>query len=134
MKIQMFDGSVAFAECTVGRHMDRQAFLQSRIGESAKEVLVNGPWITYNISPEPGVAGNVTFENNRLRELRLMFRLPSDDTTGWSDVAERERLTLHDEWLKVELGKPPYRYAWGQVESSLDPRAGFSDIVLRYTD
>ena len=134
MKIQIFDGSVAFAEGTIGRRMDRQAFLRSRIGESSKEVVVNEPWITYNFSPEPGVACNAIFENNRLHQLCLQLRLPSDDISGWSDEAERERLALHDEWLKAELGKPPYRYAWGQVESSLDPRDGVSDIVLQYAE
>jgi len=134
VKIQIFDGSVAFAEGTIGRRMDKQAFLRSRIGESAKEALVNGPWSTYKISPEPGVAGSVIFEGNHLRQLFLLLRLPSDDTSGWSDEAEQERLALHDEWLKAELGKPPYRYVWGEVESSFDPRAGCSDIVLHYAD
>ena len=134
MKIQIFDGSVVFAEGTIGRRMDKPTFLRSRIGESSKVVVANGPWTTYSISPEPGVAASISFENDRLRELGVQFRLPSDDIHEWSDEAEQERLVLHDEWLNAELGKPPYRYAWGQVESSFDPRGGGSDIVLHYAD
>lgn len=134
MKIQVFDGSVAFAEGAISRRMDKPTFLRSRIGTTSKVMLVNGPWSTYKIDPEPGVAGSITFENDRLHQLSLMLRLPSDDTGGWSDKAERERQALHDEWLKSELGKPPYRYAWGRVESSIDPRDGFSDIMLLYAE
>jgi len=134
MKIEIFDGSVAFAEGIIGRRLDRRTFLRSRIGESSKEVVVNGPWITYNFRPETGVACNAIFKSDRLQQLSLMLHLPSDDTGGWSDEAERERQVLHDEWLRSELGKPPYLYAWGRVESSIDPRDGFSDIVLHYAD
>jgi len=134
MKIQISDGSVTFADGTIGRHTDRPAFLRSRIGKSSKETLVNGPWKTYNMSPEPGVAGSAIFEGDRLRQLSVLLRLPSDDTTGWSDEAEQQRLALHDAWLKAELGEPPYRYSWGQIESSYDARGGITDIVFAYAD
>ena len=114
--------------------MDKPTFLRSRVGASSREVVANGPWTTYSISPEPGVAASVSFENDRLRELGVQFRLPSDDTNEWSDEAEQERLVMHNAWLKAELGKPPYSYAWGEVESSFDPRGGGSDIVLHYAD
>ena len=134
MKIQIIDGSVAFSDGTMKQHMDRQAFLRSRIGESSKEVVVYGPWITYNFSPEPGIACNAIFKNERLFRLSIMIRLPSDDTSKWSDADEHKRQVLHDEWLQAELGKPPYCYVWGQIESGLDRRDGFSDIVLDYAD
>jgi hypothetical protein len=134
LKIQIFDGSVESFDGTINRQMDRQAFLRSRIGESSKEVVVNGPWITYNFRPEADVSCNAIFKNDRLYQLTMQFRLPSDDAREWSDEAEKERLVLHDSWLKAELGAPPYRYAWGQVDSSLDPRDGVSNIVLHYAD
>lgn len=134
MKIQIIDGSVTFSDDTMKRHMDRQAFLRSRIGESAKAIVANGPWITYNFSPETGIACNAIFRNERLFQLSIMIRLPSDDTNKWSDAAEQKRQDLHDEWLQAELGNPPYRYVWGQIESGLDRRDGFSDIVVAYAD
>jgi hypothetical protein len=134
LKIQIFDGSVEFAKGTIGRRMDRLTFLRSRIGESSKVVVANGPWTTYSIAPETGIAASVSFENDHLRELGVQFRLPLDDANEWSDEAEQERLILHDKWLHAALGKAPYRYTWGQVESSFDPRGGGSEIVLNYAD
>jgi hypothetical protein len=134
MKILVDDGSVVFSEGTIGSHMGRQAFLRSRIGKSSKAVVVNAPWITYNFSPETGIACNAIFRNELLIRLSIMIRLPSDDTSKWSDADEHKRQVLHDEWLQAELGKPPYCYVWGQIESGLDRRDGFSDIIVAYAD
>lgn len=134
MKIQIVDGSVTFSDSTIIRHMDRQAFLQSRIGKSSKEVVVNGPWVTYNFIPEAGFACNATFKDDRLRQVFLLMRMPTDDTSQWTAELEQERKLKQDEWLRAELGAPPYQYPWGSVTSEFDPRGCVSDIIVSYAE
>ncbi|MBF8291757.1 MAG: hypothetical protein HW392_584 [Steroidobacteraceae bacterium] len=79
MKIQIIDGSVAFPEGTITRHMDRQAFLRSQLAKSSKVAVANEPWVTYNFIPEIGVSCNATFKEERLQQL---FLLMSNMTNG----------------------------------------------------
>lgn len=54
---------------------------------------------------------------------------------SWEKWSEREmvdRQKKHDKWLECKLGRPPYRYRWGEITSELDPRSGSSFITFRF--
>jgi hypothetical protein len=38
----------------------------------------------------------------------------------------------HDRLLRDQLGPPPYRFGWGEIESVDDPRGQHPGIVVRY--
>ena len=40
----------------------------------------------------------------------------------------------HDEWLRLELGEPPYRFPWGQLESNFDSKGCASAIIVSYAE
>jgi hypothetical protein len=56
--------------------------------------------------------------------------LPSWES--WSKESEIKRKKLNDEWLKKQIGLPPFKYEWGEIVSQFDPRSGSSAIIIRY--
>lgn len=134
MKIHISDGSISFAEGIVTRKMDRQAFLHSPFANSSKVAVSNEPWITYNFTPEDGVNCSVTFEGERLQQVFLLMSMPTDDPSNWTAELEQKRKLKHEDWLRTELGPPPYEYPWGSVASEFDPRACASDIIVSYSE
>lgn len=51
---------------------------------------------------------------------------------NWSEVEELKRKDMHDTWLENNIGKPPYKYSWGEISSNYDPRTGSSMITINY--
>ena len=132
MKIDVFNGSVAFASGTIGPQMDRIAFLNSPIGAAAKNVMENAGYVHLNFHPEPGVHANALFKDDRLDRLFVLMAIPSDDANEWTEARELERMVAHDKWLRQELGKPPYEYPWGRIVSEYDAKGCESEIILVY--
>lgn len=132
MNISAFNGSISFKGGTIEQHQNRMQFLDSAVGKAAKEAFVNGERRQYEIDPEPGIAGTVFFEGDRMDRVFLMMSMPSDDSKQWSEACEFERKSRHDAWLRTELGKPPYEYPWGQVTSDYDPKGCASEIIIVY--
>ena len=58
--------------------------------------------------------------------------LPKDAKREWTLASELARKTKHDDWLRNELGKPPYNYAWGNVTSVYDSKGCASEIIVVY--
>jgi hypothetical protein len=59
----------------------------------------------------------------------------NDSSTAWNNWSENEELNKkdkHDKWLLNNIGKPPYKYFWGEISSNYDPRSGSSMITIRY--
>lgn len=59
----------------------------------------------------------------------------NDSSTAWNNWSVREQLKIkdqHDKWLINNVGKPPYKYIWGEISSDYDPRSGTSMITIRY--
>lgn len=132
MKIQIRDGSLSFSASSITSNMDKQAFLRSQFAESAKVVVANEPWITYTFTPENGFRCSASFKGERLQQVSLLMSMPTDDPSDWTPEMEQERKLKHDQWLRAELGPPPYEYAWGTVTSEFDPRGCVSDIIVTY--
>lgn len=132
MKIDVSNGSIAFYSGTLGPQMDRAAFLSSPIGAASKCILENAGYVHLNFHPESGVHATALFKDDRLDRLFVLMAIPSDDVNEWTEARELERLTVHDTWLRQELGKPPYDYPWGRIVSEYDAKGCESEIILLY--
>ena len=58
--------------------------------------------------------------------------VPSWD--DWSESRAKGKKKEHDEWLLRNIGKPPYKFPWGEISSNYDPRSGSSIITLKYNN
>ena len=134
MKLQQFSGRVDFNEGSIDPRADRTAFLESGLGRAAEVVVDNEPHMTYRIRPEPGIAAAVYFEGQKLRTLSWQLELPPNMEKTWSAEHELERKRIHDDWLRQEIGKPPYQFPWGRLESDYDPKGCASAIIASYVE
>ena len=132
MKIDVVTGSVAFANGMIDARADREAFLKSSLGASARAVLENAGYVHLHFDPEPGILANALFKNDRLDRLFILMANPSSNAGEWTEARELERKAIHDRWLRQELGQPPYEYDWGSVVSEYDAKGCESEIILVY--
>ena len=61
----------------------------------------------------------------------------SNNAPSWNNWSESEELRKkgeHDKWLLRNIGKPPYKYFWGEISSNYDPRSSSSMITVRYNN
>jgi|SRR5688572_9310520 len=132
MKVQRFSGRVDFERGSIDPRNDRAAFLGSELGRTAEVMVDNEPHISYRIRPEHGIAAAVYFEGSKLRTLSWQIELPPDLEITWSVEHELERKRVHDNWLYQEMGKPPYQFPWGRLESNYDSKGCASAIIVNY--
>jgi hypothetical protein len=132
MKISMFNGSLEFAAGRFEPRVDRAQFGVSTLGMTATATPRSEGWIEYSLQPEPGVRMTVHYHDDRLVRVLILMRIPSDQSGEWTEALEQERKKVHDDWLRTELGKPPYEYAWGSITSDYDPRGCVSEIIVAY--
>ncbi|MEX1993036.1 MAG: hypothetical protein WD929_00120 [Steroidobacteraceae bacterium] len=132
MLINNADGSVTFAEGTIDPGMSKAAFLKSPVGVKAEKWFANGSFETYRFFPESGITATTDFRDDRLLNVSILFNLPGDSKDGPTKEQELRRREKHDEWLRAELGEPPYRYDWGQVVSRFYHQHCESDIMVIY--
>ncbi len=134
MKIDLSSGVVHFELGSIGPGANREMFLRSELGGNSEILVVNEPHMTYRIRPETGVTATVYFLDDQLRGLTWLYALSADKEHEWNEELELERKRLHDDWLRNELGAPPYRYSWGEISSEYDPKGCVSDIILNYAN
>lgn len=132
MLISVFDGSISYAACTIQRHTDRISFLATEIGRTAAVEHVNEDWRRVNIRPEPGIAATLLFDGDRLHQVWILMATATDETDEWTAENELKRKAMHDAWLRAELGRPPYEYAWGKIASEFDAKGCVSEIIVTY--
>lgn len=129
MKIDPVLGIVSFPGIAIGPHLSRQEFLQTPLGSSAKPGVVNAGWVTLHTQPEPQIHASLAFKDDLLIKLSAAM-LMSTGEADWDRECELRRKALHDDWLKSELGNPPYEYSWGTVDSCFDEKGMSSGIVV----
>jgi hypothetical protein len=134
VKISLSDGSISFAAGTIERHVDREAFLATDLGRSGKAELVNEDWRRVGVRPEPGIAATLLYNGDHLHQVWLLMAIPADETEEWTMDNEMKRKAVHDAWLQSEIGKPPYKYAWGKIDSEFDAKGCVSEIIITYAD
>jgi len=142
MKIDDKSGDLVLEEgVRIGLGMQEGGFLGLELGRSATVVLQSafGGIYHFVVEFEPGRQAGLALkfmpaggpELIRLRIAEPGLRL--GDWSGWSRNAEDERKRFHDEWLRKQLGEPPYSYPWGAIKSYIDTRFQYSaEITLVY--
>ena len=115
--------------------LSRDEFLASSMGVTARIVVQNGQYVTYSFTFSIGTslfAASLVFESQRLDSVQIE-RVNRGRTWGnWSEAQELERKNDHDNLLVSFLGKPPYKYLWGEIVSMYDPRSGSANISIQY--
>lgn len=110
----------------------KAGFLASPLGRGANAVVDNEPYVTYQFDPEPGAGMTLSFKGERLESLAWSLQMPAEDPSNWSVETEIRRKDFHDQWLRRELGEPPYRYGWGEIASVYDSKGASSAIIMVY--
>lgn len=132
MKIDIFSGILTFKSGSIGPRLSRQEFLETRFGSNSKFYGANDGWVRLGFDPEPGIGAIAYFKDDRLKQVDFGFGMPADDKNEWTPQREQQRKAKHDAWLRVELGKPPYKYNWGKVVSDIDVKTGDSSVLVIY--
>ena len=134
MKISAIDGLVIFERGSVRPTEDRETFLATELGKKANIRLVSNEWWHVTIAPESGISAKLLYQDKRLHQVYLLFKMRSDLSNEWTTELELQRKDLHDRWLYAEFGKAPYQYGWGNIVSEFDQKACVSEIILTYAD
>ena len=141
MRIDPATGTLYFqrVETRIEPALTRAAFRSSALGAQAQIWVQREPYCAYRaavqLADEPFVVV-LWFRGAALQSVSLSMlrgRWSSSSWDDWSGEVERERRDAHDAWLREQVGPAPYRYAWGAIESSFDPRLGSSAIMIQYT-
>jgi hypothetical protein len=122
----------------IGPSYPEAQFLSSPLARVSKALSQARPWSAYRTARQriSGRTFRMTlyFHSGKLAAVEL-FEVGVESKASWDDWSDREeeeRKTSHDGWLKSLLGAPPYVYPWGEVSSEVDPRGGYSCIVVRF--
>ena len=132
MRVDTQTGRIEFERGVLERGTEKARFLQSRLGTDAAILVKNGQHLTYGIRPEPGISATVQFEGSVLKTVSWQIELTLEKERAWSVENELERKQVHDSWLAAAIGMPPYRYAWGRLESDYDSKGCASAIIVVY--
>lgn len=108
-------------------------FLATDVGSKAELIVENQGWSTYRCSLDQKTFWILQFKDNVIEQIRIALALEVDDPNPWTVESEAKRKSLHDKMLRDELGAPPYRFNWGQIESVNDMKNGASQIILSYS-
>lgn len=132
MRIDVATGEIIFSTGTLAPDQSCQKFLELPVGQSSTKGVMGGNWILRQCEPEPGIFCSAYFDADRLRYVSISFAMPSDDTEAGTEKQERARNELHSDWLEANVGKPPYEYFWGTLDSSRDVKTGDAGISINY--
>ncbi|MGH9560071.1 MAG: hypothetical protein ACRD3S_01330 [Terracidiphilus sp.] len=142
MKIDSKSGDLVLEQgVRIGPGMQEGGFLGLELGRSATVVLQSafGGIYHFVVEFEPGRQAGLALKFSptggpeviRLRVSKPGFR--PGDWTGWTRNVEDERKSFHDEWLRAQLGEPPYSFPWGAINSYIDTRFQYSaEIAIAY--
>jgi len=125
-------GTVNHRDVTLRLGETREDFLATDAGANAQLMVENQGWSTYRFSPDQKVFFVAQFKNDVIKQIHIAFALDGNDPNPWTVESETARKSRHDQMLREEIGSPPYRFSWGQIESVTDPRSGASQIIITY--
>ena len=127
------DGSVDLGGAIVAPSTSRAIFQMTALGRNAKKLFDEDGKLTLQIQFEQELAVALVFKDSRLNEVRLSLgMLPSRNYSDLSSMDLELVKQDHNEFLKRYLGNPPYRFAWGVVESVAGMNNGGNEIIIRY--
>jgi CRISPR/Cas system CMR-associated protein Cmr5 small subunit len=122
----------------INKNYSKEKFINSSLFKTVFNKFESSYTSNYSIKPQV-ILGNefgltLTFKKSSLESISLITTeikgIPFDEEN------EEKIKMLHDKWLEKLFGKPhetgpywlKYNFEWGEVLSSLDPRAGQSEI------
>ena len=113
----------------------KAAILASPLGQGAVEKSKGPGWTDVKVPPQK-IDGRdfiliFHFHDDLLAGLHLMDDDPRYGTS-FETADEPGRKAAHDAWLAETLGRPPYKYPWGEVGSTYDPRSESSEVYVLY--
>ena len=53
--------------------------------------------------------------------------------SAWSREIEGEIKRFHENWLRDQLGNPPYQFRWGKAFTILEPHWHSANIIIDHT-
>ncbi|MDM5318226.1 hypothetical protein QUF49_19700 [Fictibacillus sp. b24] len=126
----------------VDKNLNKEKFLYSPLSKLIFNKFESANWISYSIQPQY-IMGKTfgltfTFKDSIFQTLALSYsemkEIPYDKEN------EEKRKAVHDAWLQELFGEPheygpfwtKYKFTWGSISSSLDPRAGQSIIYFAF--
>jgi hypothetical protein len=129
-------------EIIINKNFTKEKFINSSLNNLVFNKFENSSWSNYSVKPQM-IFGNefgirFTYDNSTLESITLITTeikgIPFDEEN------EKRIKKLHDEWLEKIFGEPheigpywnQYTFNWGEILSSLDPRAGQSEISIVY--
>lgn len=132
-------GNISLNGFILKRGLTKDVFIKSNL---MGDVLSQNASIYTNYYLKPQFIGSERFtvvlyfnQSNLIEFINISLlsdgNIPSWD--NWSENEELNRKVEHDKWLESKIGKPPYKYSWGEISSAYDPRSGSSMITIRYS-
>ena len=124
----------------VGPLLVREHFLASPLAKQRRELVRNEPHCSFVLPTvrfhDHSFAWSFWFHGSVLQRVTIQF-VDAEFGSSWSDWSEERELArkrFHDSFLQSELGTNwrHQRFSWGTVDSSYDPKGGFSSIGVTY--
>ena len=139
VKINRSTGDFLLGDQSLGRNLSEEEFVGSALGTTAQRVRNSGTrryyeiWRHINAEREVGVTlGFPT--GGVLQRISAKFLKSEVRAAEWSKSLENEIKILHDQWLRAQLGSPPYQFRWGKVISAIDQHGYSANVVIDYTE
>jgi hypothetical protein len=126
----------------IDKNLTKEKFLFSPLSKLIFNSFESANWISYSIEPQhilrKKFSLTFTFKDSIFESLAL--RYSEMEEIPYDEENEEKRKAVHDRWLQELFGEPheygpywnKYKFTWGSILSSLDPRAGQSEIYLAF--
>ncbi len=114
-------------------------FLNSGIGQKAKLSVENEGYHSYTFGPYKIKSDDfyflLIFDSGEIHSLYIELSDLNDKIDYGVDDKESALIKAnkeHENWLRLNLGLPPYYYSWGSIDSAYDKKGWSAFIVLSY--
>lgn len=133
-------GKVSIVSTTLFPLMPIEVFYDSSLKQMIlSEENINGYTNIY-ISPQQLDNGifivRLYFDSQSKLYMVSLYRVESRGIPSMLEYSEEKELqykSLNDKWLLEILGRPPYRYKWGDVTSQYSAQSISSSITIKYS-
>lgn len=130
-------GELHVTDQDFGPRLREADFLCSELGVAAKKIQRSAPVNHYGVwrqvGPEHEIGLTLTFApGGPLQRISAQFVKLGIRGSQWSKAMMDEIKAFHDQWLKDQLGDPPFQFPWGKVLSTIEPHWYSSNIMIRY--
>ena len=137
VKIDQRTGEFIIGQHRLGPSLGEEEFLNGEVGAGFSKMKRSGTRNYYeawrHITTELDLGLTLGFlPGGGLQRISGQFVRPEIRVTEWSREKEDVIKRFHDQWLKEQLGNPPYQFDWGRVLSIVEPHWYSANIVIDY--